>query len=88
MNKLDKLKKASAKASQQTSDELAAKIEALTLTQFDSLIESLRNTSVNDQDVARLIAAVDAATDKNKVIRDYIAQSESLAKAVGGVLTL
>lgn len=86
MNKFDKLKTISNNAAKQASEDCAAKIEKLTKNQLDEVLAELKNSRVNKGEIEELIGKVQASTDKNKAVRDFIDKSENVCKVVAGII--
>jgi len=86
MNKFDRLKSISNNAAQQASVDCTAKIEKLTNSQLDEVIKELKNNGANKNEVAELVRVVQAATDKNKALQDFVGKSQNICQAVSTII--
>ena len=86
MTKFDKLKTASNNVAQQILADYAAKIEVLTVGQLNGILADLPNSKINKSELNELLSKVQAATDKNKVLKEYMSKSTNVCQAVIGIL--
>ncbi|MFA7492961.1 MAG: DUF1133 family protein [Proteiniphilum sp.] len=86
MNKFDKLKVISNNAAKQASEDCAAKIKKLTNSQLNIVLAELKTSGVNKSEVDDLLRKVQASTDKNKVVKDFVSNSENICLAVIGIM--
>ena len=86
MNRFDRLRAISNNAAKQASEDCASKIKKLTNNQLDEVLAELKNSRVNKREVEELMDKVQASTDKNKAVREFIDKSENICKAVTNII--